>query len=111
VTRIDFEEALLAARVPPLILHTLVEHALGGDVPPGDRTLEIRGREVDGSLSIEIRRQVEGDIEPAGTPPLGETRDRLEQLLAEQFSLDRRRDGTTDIVALELPLHPAEVTP
>ncbi|HYI12144.1 MAG TPA: histidine kinase [Thermoanaerobaculia bacterium] len=109
VTRIDVEEALLAARVPPLVLHTLVEHALAGDVTPGERSLEIRGRGVDGRLSIEIRR--EGDPEPASAPPLGETRDRLEQLLAAQFSLDRRREGSADVVALELPLRLAEAMP
>lgn len=99
-TRIDFDEPLLAARVPPLVLHTLVEHALDGG--SGDRTLEIRGRELDGMLSIEIEK--EGDAATDATPP------RLEQLLTDQFSLDRRREGAKDIVAIELPLRLLEVT-
>jgi two-component system LytT family sensor kinase len=99
VTRIDFDEPLLAARVPPLVLHTLVEHALdGGD---GDRTLEIKGREIDGMLNIRIEK--EGNSADDAPPP------RLEQLLTHQFSLGRRREGSKDIVAIELPLRMVEV--
>ncbi len=97
-TRIDFDEPLLTARVPPLVLHTLVEQALDGG--RGDRSLEIRGREIDGRLNIEIEK--EGDVTTDDKPR------RLEELLTDQFSLDRRREGQRDIVAIELPLRLAE---
>lgn len=108
-TRIDVDEPLLAARVPALVLHSLVEDALAGEVPPGDRSLEIEGRSCGGRLSLEIRS--EGAAEPAGAPSLGETRERLEQLLAERFSLDRHREGSAVVVGLDLPLRLVEAVP
>ena len=104
VTKIDFEEQLLGARVPPLVVHALVEHALAGSVPPGERSLHIAGSDAGGRLHIEIRR----DSDVAPQTPLDETRERLEHLLSEQFSLDRWRDGTAEIVTVELPLRFAE---
>jgi two-component system LytT family sensor kinase len=103
-TRIDFEEQLLGARVPPLVVHALVEDALAGAVPPGERSLQIAGSDAGGRLHIEIRR--ESEVEPE--TPLDQTRERLEHLLSEQFSLDRRREGTAEIVTVELPLRFAE---
>jgi hypothetical protein len=100
-TRLDIEEELLPARIPPLVLQALVESALHveGDRP---RHLEIRGHGEQGILNIEIL-----NIDPERTASmlsLEETRTRLRQAFGEQATVTTRAEDGRVVTTLSMPL-------
>jgi LytS/YehU family sensor histidine kinase len=101
-TRVDVEEDLLAARVPPLLLHALVESALLGHGTTSSQRLEIHGRTHDTKLIIEVLND-----DPHRTPAneaLEETRARLQQAFGDDATLTWRREGGRVVTELTMPL-------
>jgi two-component system, LytTR family, sensor kinase len=99
-TRVDVEEELLAAQVPPMLLHTLVESALlgNGDAP---HRLELHGREERGILHIELRHDQPNRI-PA-VLAFEETRARLQQAFGADADIHWRSEPQGVVTKLSMP--------
>ncbi|HYO76532.1 MAG TPA: histidine kinase [Thermoanaerobaculia bacterium] len=99
-TRIDIEEELLPARIPPLVLQALVESALHVE---GDRRrhLEIRGGAERGILAIEI---LNTDPHTASMLTLEETRTRLRQAFGDEATVATRSEDGRVVTRLTMPL-------
>lgn len=100
-TRVDVDEDVLAARVPPLLLHAVVESAMlrGRDASH----IEIRGRAIGDLLHLEIAND-----DPSGIPPQGaveETRARLRHAFADRTSITWRSENGQVVTELKMPLH------
>ncbi|HEX8616832.1 MAG TPA: histidine kinase, partial [Thermoanaerobaculia bacterium] len=101
-TRVDVEEDLLPARVPPLLLHALIESALLGNDPGSPHRLEIHGRTDNDRLIIEVQND-----HVHRTPPseaLDETRARLQQAFGNDATLTWRREDGRIVTELTMPL-------
>ncbi|HEX2123451.1 MAG TPA: histidine kinase [Thermoanaerobaculia bacterium] len=99
-TRVDVDEDVLAARVPPLLLHAVVESAM---LRAGDASrIEIRGRAEGDLLRLEI-----SNSDPGGIPPQGaveETRARLRHAFADRTSITWRSENGRVVTELKMPL-------
>jgi hypothetical protein len=100
-TRIDVDEELLSARVPPMLLHSLIESALYEKTIPLQH-LDISGHLAGGMLALEIRHDA-ADRTPA-LSPLEETRARLRQAYGYRASAFWRREGESLVIALNIPV-------
>ena len=104
--RIDVDDVLLRAKVPPMLVHTLVESAIVSDGDRGDSieridNINITGRH-DGTRLRLLLRSSRG---VAGEEALHGTRERLRQLFAERQSVEVRQEGETWVTEISLPLH------
>jgi len=102
-TRIDVEEELLAARVPPLLLHGLVETALHA----GEKTaqhLDLRGRSGRGMLTLEIRHEAPDRKRTPAPAAVQDTRGRLRQAFGDRASLHWWREQEQIVTELSIPL-------
>jgi hypothetical protein len=102
VTRVDVEEELLGATVPPLLLHALVESALFGTdtVPP--QHMDILGRTQGRNLVLEV---LNDDPERLPDPDaLEETRARLQQAFGDVAAVSCRVEGGGVVTELTMPL-------
>ncbi len=99
-TRVDVEEELLAAQIPPLLLHALIESALlgNGDAP---RRLELHGREERGILQLELRHDQPNRI-PA-VFAFEETRVRLQQTFGDVADIHWRSEPEGVVTKLTMP--------
>lgn len=100
MTRVDIEEELLAARVPPLLLHALIESALLGNGNAPHR-LELHGREERGILHLELRHDQPNRI-PA-VLAFEETRARLQQAFGDAADIHWTSEPEGVVTKLVLP--------
>jgi hypothetical protein len=104
-TRVDVEEELLGASVPPLLLHPLVESALFGTTgtnPP--QHMDILGRTEGSNLILEV---LNDDPERIPAPDaVEETRGRLQQAFGARGTVAWRVEETRVVTELVMPLHP-----
>lgn len=100
-TRMDVDEELLSARIPPLLLNTLLEPVMhgNGDTP---RQLEIYGRAERGILIIEIRSDDPPRTQPAAV--IDGTRRRLHEAFGERASIAWRKEERGSLIELSIPL-------
>jgi sensor histidine kinase YesM len=111
-TRVEVPDNLRRARVPPLMLATLVENAIKHGLGPraqGGR-VEVTARVVEDRLVIEVADDGVGFTSASGTGVgLANTRARLESLYPGRGDLELRRNEFGGITAsLSLPLAFAE---
>lgn len=99
-TKVDFEEELLAARVPPMLLHALVESALLGNGNAPHR-LELHGREERGILHLELRHDQPNRI-PA-VLAFEETRARLQQAFGDGADIHWTSEPAGVVTRLVMP--------
>jgi two-component system, LytTR family, sensor kinase len=102
-TRIDIDEELLAARVPPLLVHGLVETALHA----GEKTaqhLDVRGRSDRGMLTLEIRHDAPDRKRTPAPVAVHETRARLREAFGDRASLHWWREQEQIVTELSIPL-------
>ncbi|HEX6085817.1 MAG TPA: histidine kinase [Thermoanaerobaculia bacterium] len=106
-SRIDVDERLLGARVPPLLLQGLVEASLlGGDDGPSH--LEIHGRAEGAMLRLEF---VDDRHERVPSfPGLVETKSRVQQLFGSRGSVEWRRERASVVTTIAIPLRLMEAT-
>jgi two-component system, LytTR family, sensor kinase len=102
-TRIDVEEDLLAARVPPLLVHGLVETALHAGEKPAQH-LDLRGRTGGGMLMLEIRHDAPDRKRSPAPAAVQETRARLRQAFGDRASLHWWREQEQIVTELSIPL-------
>jgi hypothetical protein len=95
-SRVDVEEHLLDARVPPLLLHGLIGASLP-ESPPA--RVEIEGREWNGMLRLDVR--LDGAL---GTTALYATRARLQQMFGDRASIVLQDDAGGPVTRLTMPL-------
>lgn len=102
-TRIDVDEELLAARVPPLLLHGLVETALhaGGKTA---QHLDVRGRSGRGMLMLEIRHDAPDRMRTPAPAAVQDARERLRQAFGDRASLHWWREQEQIVTELSIPL-------
>ena len=96
--QIAADESILAARVPPLVLHTIVASAVMVDSAAGGK-LELEASQSGETLSVSIR--VDG--RSAGGAALEAARARIRRLFADRASLAERTSSGTDAVVLTMP--------
>ena len=106
-TRVDVEEEVLDARVPPLLLHALVESALLSD-RESPRRLEIRGRSDGGMLSLEVRYDDPSRVPAAAA--IDEARARLLQAYGAGASVSWRRTADSVVTELSVPYQMLEAS-
>lgn len=102
-TRIDVDEELLAARVPPLLVHGLVETVLHAEEKTAQH-LDLRGRSGGGMLTLEIRHDAP---DRKRTPPpvvVEETRARLREAFGDRAALHWWREEEQIVTELSIPL-------
>lgn len=112
--RLQFEHAIepaaLAARVPPMLVQTLVENAVKhgiAELPQGGRVrLEARVREDHVEIVVTNSGRFKPPEDDSGYG-LHNARERLRLLYGERASLAVRDDGDTTTATLSLPLEPA----
>ena len=105
-SRIDVDERLLGARVPPLLLQGLVEASLlGGD---GPSHLEIYGRADGAKLTLEFVDDRRERI--PSFPGLMETKSRVQQLFGSHGSVEWRREKAAVVTTIAIPLQLMEAT-
>jgi two-component system, LytTR family, sensor kinase len=102
-TRIDVEEELLAARVPPLLVHGLVETALHAGEKPAQH-LDLRGRSGSGMLMLEIRHDAPDRKRTPAPAAVQEARSRLRQAFGDRASLQWWREQEQIVTELSIPL-------
>ncbi|MDQ3282108.1 MAG: histidine kinase [Acidobacteriota bacterium] len=99
-SRLDVDEELLHVRVPPLVLHALVEAAMFRDGDSAARHLEIHGRGGRGILRFEVRN------ERPHRPPLPheveQTRAHLEEAYAGAAFVGCRVEGDAIVTELRM---------
>jgi hypothetical protein len=101
-TRVDVEEELLGARVPPLLLHALVESALFGTDTDSPQHMEIHGRTEGSDLLLEV---VNDDPKRVPAPDaIDETRARLQQAFGGRASIAWRAGEKRAVTELAMPL-------
>ncbi|HYK00427.1 MAG TPA: histidine kinase [Thermoanaerobaculia bacterium] len=101
-TRVDVEEEILAARVPPLLLHALVESALFGTDTDSPQRMEIHGRTEGSDLLLEV---VNDDPKRIPAPDaIEETRARLQQAFGERATIAWRAGEKRAVTELSMPL-------
>lgn len=106
-SRIDVDERLLGARVPPLLLQGLVEASLlGGDEGPSH--LEIHGRTDGAMLTLEFVDDRRERI--PSFPGLMETKSRVQQLFESHGSVEWRREKAAVVTTIAIPLQLMEAT-
>jgi len=108
---IDADPGLLAARLPPMVLPTLVENAIKhglGPLPEGGR-IEIVADARDGAMRVEVRDNGQGFAASGGTGVgLANTRARLAALFGERAALELESVAPHGVIArVRLPLEPA----
>jgi hypothetical protein len=107
-THLDFDEDALALRVPPLLIRTVFEVAIAAEGIAEESRIEIRGKQIEERLRIEI------DIAPPGggsnDDELEEARKRLQSLFPGRFLLERWRQPNATSVVFELPVNGSEGT-
>jgi two-component system LytT family sensor kinase len=88
--RIDVDDSVRRAVVPPLLLQPLVENAIrhGISRKPGAGSIEISARGVGGALEITVRDDGEGHAGGEEGVGLSNTRRRLRELYGERQTLD-----------------------
>jgi len=102
-TRVDVEEELLGTRVPPLLLHALVESALFGTDTDSPQHLEIHGRTEGRDLLLEV---VNDDPKRLPAPDaIEETRARLQQAFGGRATIAWRTGEKRAVTELSIPLH------
>ncbi|HEY1090051.1 MAG TPA: histidine kinase, partial [Burkholderiaceae bacterium] len=105
---IDADQALLAARMPPMVLPTLVENAIKhglAPLPEGGR-IEIDARQLSGgALSVEVRDNGAGFTGGSGSGVgLANTRARLAALFGESAALELEAAAPRGVIArLRMP--------
>jgi len=108
--RLELPEALLTARIPPMLLQPLVENAIKHGLEPKVEggTVTIRASGAAGRLQLEICDTGLGlpPDEPAGGYGLLHVRERLRALYGTQaeLKLDRRSPGLAVLITLPLSL-------
>jgi len=113
--RLSFDIAadprLLAARLPPMVLPTLVENAIKhglGPLPEGGR-IEIHAEALDGAMRVEVRDNGQGFAASGGSGVgLANTRARLAALFGAQAALELESAAPRGVIArVRLPLDAA----
>jgi len=113
--RLSFDIAaqpeLLAARLPPMVLPTLVENAIKhglGPLPEGGR-IEISAAAQDGAMRVEVRDNGQGFAASGGSGVgLANTRARLAALFGTQAALELESAAPRGVIArVRLPLEAA----
>ncbi len=102
-TRVDVEEELLGATVPPLLLHALVESALFGTDTDSPQRMEVIGRTHEGNLILEVLND-----DPTRIPApdaVEETRARLQQAFGTSAAISWRVEEKRVVTELAMPLH------
>lgn len=100
-TRVDVEEEVLGAHVPPLLLHALIESALLPNGTESPQRLEILGRKQEDILILEI---LNDDSERApSAEAIEETRARLRQAFSNDASVTWRREENRIVTELVMP--------
>jgi two-component system LytT family sensor kinase len=98
-SRVDVDEELLAARVPPMVLHSAVESAIAGGRAPA--WVEIRGHADGGLLHLEVRN----DERAGGSEhTLDDARARLRHLFDKDTDVRVRHDAGVLITEMSMPL-------
>jgi two-component system, LytTR family, sensor kinase len=90
VVRMDVEERVRDAKVPPLLLQPLVENAIRHGIArkPGAGTIDIAARGIDDALEITVRDDGEGHAGGDEGVGLSNTRRRLRELYGERQTLE-----------------------
>jgi two-component system, LytTR family, sensor kinase len=101
-TRVDVEEELLGARVPPLLLHPLVESALFGTDTDSPQHMEILGRTQGSKLILEVLN--DGPERIPAPDAVEETRGRLQQAFGTLATVAWRTEETRVVTELGMPL-------
>ena len=104
-SRVDVDEELLSARIPPLLLHPLVESAIAGADEAASGRLEITGRSDAGRLLLEVGNLDGGT--PARDAAVLETRERLRQSFDGPTSLELTTSGGALVARLSMPFQVA----
>jgi two-component system, LytTR family, sensor kinase len=105
--RMEIDEQLTGARVPPFILQPLVENAIRHGIgrKPGAGTIEIAARRVADSIEISVRDDGEGHAGGDEGVGLSNTRRRLRELYGERGRLELRGcEGGGLCAVLRIPL-------
>lgn len=100
-TRIDIDERLLGARVPPLLLQGLVEATLLG-ASQGPSRLEIHGKADGATLTLQFFDDRQERV--PSFPGLMETKARVEQLFGPRGSVAWRREQSAVVTTITIPL-------
>jgi two-component system, LytTR family, sensor kinase len=101
-TRVDVEEDALAARVPPLLLHALIESALFGTDTDSPQHMEVLGRTQDSQLILEV---LNDDPKRIPAPEaVEETRGRLQQAFGASATVSWRVEEKRVVTELAMPL-------
>jgi two-component system LytT family sensor kinase len=109
--RIDVEPGTLEARIPAMALQPLVENAIrhGIALDPSAGRIEVRARQRNGSLQVEVRNdgppyQGAGGGGGAGGVGLANTRARLSRLYGSECRLELLPgEGSGALAVLEVP--------
>ena len=110
---IDADPALAGARVPSMLLHTLVENAVKHGISRlrGPGRIRVIARRQDARVLLEVRDSGPGvgaDAGPASSSGesfgLRSVRDRLHGYFGSAAALELVRDGDTTVARIELPL-------
>lgn len=100
--RVDLDEELLGALVPPLVLHAIVESALLTNDNNSPQRLDIDGRIEGNTLIIRLSHDDPKRI-PSGEA-LDETRARLRQAFGDETRADYRVAEGRMLIELKMPL-------
>lgn len=100
-TRFTVDDDLLAARVPPLLLQTVLNGAMFGRADASDRLLAIRGSRNDDRLTIEMQYQ---PALPQSEQSTEEAHVRLRHIFGEEFGVRTERDEVSTVISIDLPL-------
>jgi LytS/YehU family sensor histidine kinase len=98
--QIAADESILGARVPPLVLQTIVVCAVMADGADGGK-LELEAWQADETLNVSI--SVDDRRRSAGGAALEAARARLRRLFPDRASLATRTSSGTDAVVLTMP--------
>jgi two-component system, LytTR family, sensor kinase len=100
-TRFTVDDDLLSARVPPLLLQTVLNGAMFGRAGASDRLLAIRGSATEERLTIEM--QYEPSL-PKTEEATEEAHVRLRRIYGEEFGMRTLGDDVSTVISIDLPL-------
>ncbi|MFL6281523.1 MAG: sensor histidine kinase [Vicinamibacterales bacterium] len=116
--RLEIDPDTLDAEFPPMTLHNLVELLLEkptGQTPPLQTTLTIEASHAGESLSLRIRRVVDGSSVPQSgssrrASRLAEIRERLQDLYGAKQDVRLNLDDQSSAISITVPFRTALVT-
>ncbi len=105
------EQRIADARMPPMMLLPLVDHAIarhGASVPQATESMHIRAAVVDDRIRLAIADSGVGFLPESEGQAIADIRERLAALYGDAAQLELRRvDATVSTAVLEIPLQSA----